>query len=155
MLVATYVQRIFVRIRIGMSGVIFLSSNYITIYSDVWWHPVVPQWHLVTSCRASVTSGVTLSLLSILLQLSPLHPRAAHSGGGLGRRTAERAGCWPPQVGVLGSVRPSAPVATPSAGNTLLAVLLDTVPPRASVCWLSLQAGFCCCSHNLTSTANY
>ena len=36
MLVATYVQRIFVRIRIGMSGVIFLSSNYITIYSDVW-----------------------------------------------------------------------------------------------------------------------
>ncbi len=27
----------------------------------------------------------------------------------------------PPQVGVLGGVRPSAPAATPSAGNTLLA----------------------------------
>jgi len=36
MLVATYVPRIFVRIRIGMSGVIFLSPYYITIYSDIW-----------------------------------------------------------------------------------------------------------------------
>jgi hypothetical protein len=59
------------------------------------------------------------TILTLLVCMVPACSPAPPSGGGLGRRTAERAGCCPPQVGVLGGVRPSAPAATPSSGSIL------------------------------------